>query len=417
MTEIPKKNLLTGAYRLYKEGYQFIGHTCEELRTDIFQIRLFGQTAICLRGEEAAKMFYDVNKMQRKGAVPSTVQQTLTGKDAIHTTDGQVHALRKSMFLSLMTDENISRLSGLFNQALHRRFAHWQLEPSIRLFDEMARALCAAVCGWAGVTCPPDEEQRRAADFIAMVDAFSSVGLRNWRGRFARTRAERWLTKIIKDGRKNADPGTALSCIATYREPSGEPLSDRLAAIELINILRPTIAIAWYIVFAVTALHESPDWRLKFIADRDDDQSHFIDEVRRFYPLAPFMGARAKVNFDWQGYRMPKGALVLLDLYGTNHDPRLWPLPYRFDPNRFHDRRIRPFDFLAQGGGDAATGHRCPGEKITVALMHTALKFLTGEVRYSLPEQDLKTDLSRMPTTPESGVILTNIRKSFAYNY
>jgi fatty-acid peroxygenase len=120
---------------------------------------------------------------------------------------------------------------------------------------------------------------------------------------------------------------------------------------------------------------------------------------------------------DWQGYRIPKGALVLLDLYGTNHDPRLWPLPYRFDPNRFHDRRILPFDFLAQGGGDAATGHRCPGEKITVALMQTALKFLTGEVRYSLPEQDLKIDLSRMPAMPESGVILTNIRKSFAYNY
>lgn len=418
--EIPQKNIFTGLLGLYREGYEFIGQTCDELKSDIFCIGLPGLTAICLRGEEAAKMFYDPEKMQRKGAIPAPVLKTLTGEKALHTTDGELHRQRKAMFLSVMTDEHTSRLNGKFNSALHHRFDQWQREPSIRLFNEIAGALCAAVCEWAGVSCPVKDEKARAADFTAMVDAFGSIGLRNWRGRCSRRRAQRWLQKMISDernGRYLPEAGSALWMVSRHREPSGELLPDRLAAVELINILRPTVAIAWYIVFAVTALHENPYWRFKFAADADDDQVHFIDEVRRFYPFAPFMGARAKLTFDWQGYRIPKGALVLLDMYGTNHDPRLWDQPYRFNPGRFRGHSIRPFDFLAQGGGDVATGHRCPGEKITIALTRTALRFLTGEVRYSIPEPYLKIDLSRMPAMPENGIELSNIRRSFAYTY
>jgi fatty-acid peroxygenase len=87
------------------------------------------------------------------------------------------------------------------------------------------------------------------------------------------------------------------------------------------------------------------------------------------------MGARVKNSFRWKGVHFQKGAIVLLDMYGTNHDADLWDRPYEFVPERFKLRAIQPFDFLAQGGGEYLSGHRCPGEWITIETMKVALSF------------------------------------------
>jgi fatty-acid peroxygenase len=49
--------------------------------------------------------------------------------------------------------------------------------------------------------------------------------------------------------------------------------------------------------------------------------------------------------------------------------------------------------------------------------MQTALRFLTGEMRYSVPDQDLYLDLARMPTLPAGGLQLSNIRRTATYAY
>ena len=51
---------------------------------------------------------------------------------------------------------------------------------------------------------------------------------------------------------------------------------------------------------------------------------------------------------------------MLLDLYGTDHHPRPWPDLDTFKPERFRTRDEEPFTLVPQGGGDHATGHRCP---------------------------------------------------------
>ena len=46
----------------------------------------------------------------------------------------------------------------------------------------------------------------------------------------------------------------------------------------------------------------------------------------------------------------PLGRRVLLDLYGTNHDPRVWKHPLRFDPERFLGPEPSAFAFVPTGG-------------------------------------------------------------------
>ncbi len=247
-----------------------------------------------------------------------------------------------------------------------------------------------------------------------MVDAFGAVGPRHWKGRRARTRAEEWIKGVIeavRSGNLKAEEGSALCEMAFYRDPEGKKLDSQMAAIELINVLRPIVAIATFITFTALALYEHPEYKDKLQSGDSHDLEMFVQEVRRFYPFGPFLGARVRQDFIWNQFEFKEGMLVLLDVYGTNHDPRLWDAPNQFHPERFKDWKGNLFDFIPQGGGDPAKGHRCPGEGITVEVMKASLDFLVGKIEFEVPVQDLSYSLERMPTLPHSGFEMSNIRR------
>ena len=102
--------------------------------------------------------------------------------------------------------------------------------------------------------------------------------------------------------------------------------------------------------------------------------------------------------------------MVLLDLWGQNHDPELGGDPFAFRPERFladdgSVREIDAFELVPQGGGDPRTGHRCPGEQITVALL-SALAVRLAQLDADVPEQDVSISLRRIPAKPADGVVL-----------
>jgi len=136
----------------------------------------------------------------------------------------------------------------------------------------------------------------------------------------------------------------------------------------------------------------------------------FVQEVRRYYPFTPFLGAITRKNFMWKGYNFKKGTLVILDVYGINHDARIWENPYKFSPERFSEKREHLFDFIPQGGGDPSKGHRCPGEGITIDLMKVSLDFLVNKLEFKIPAQKLRYSLVKIPSLPESGFIMRNIK-------
>jgi fatty-acid peroxygenase len=182
----------------------------------------------------------------------------------------------------------------------------------------------------------------------------------------------------------------------------------KTAAVELINVLRPKVANARYAVFAAMALHAHPEWRECLAAD-DGELGDFVDEIRRFYPFIPFIGGRALAPFTWRDHRFETGDWALIDLYGTNRDPRLWRDPEAFRPERFRNRPPGSYDLVSHG--DARVTHRCPGEWVTIEQVKTIVRLLTPEMRYDVPEQDLTINLGRMPAMPNSRFVVTNVRR------
>ncbi|MFD7326374.1 cytochrome P450 [Streptomyces sp. NPDC059875] len=382
----------------------------------LVRIRLLGRPAVVLHGPGAVAFFYDARHVRRHGALPGPVLDTLFGRGAVHTLDGEEHRVRKALFLGELTEPAaVAELVDRVRAEWQRAFAPPH-DREVVLFDEAALVLARAVCAWTGLALTERQIVRMARDCVAMVDGFATPGPRHLRARRARSRQEEVLARLVEAARGGAAhaPGTPFDAVVRHRDADGTPLDARTAAVELLNIVRPTVAIAWYLVFAAHAMDRRPGQRQLLREDTSPlagpypeayAASHaelFAHEVRRFYPFVPFVGGLAAADLRRDGQEIAEGTLLLLDVYGRNHDPELWHEPYRFDPERFLRRAPLPDELIPQGGGRAENGHRCPGEDITVAVL-AALATELARLEYTVPEQDLGIPLHRIPTRPRSG--------------
>ncbi len=366
--------------------------------------RVGGQRVTVIGGPAAAEFFYSDGNLERHTALPPFVVNTLFGRGAVHTLDGDAHRRRKALFVDLLMDDGIDMLTKLTEEMFDEAAGRWRGGPAISLFDETARILASAVTRWTGVQLTERDRETLAADLVAMVDGFATAGPRLPRALWARRRQERRFAEVIEDVRRQEPDDTAVSRVAHHLE-EGYLLDARIAAVELLNVIRPTTAVTWLTAFAAHALDRWPANRGPLRAGDQDFAVAFAHELRRFYPFAPFLGGRATRALRFQNTEIPHGTLVLLDVYGQHHDERVWASPYTFRPERFLGRPIGAFELIPQGGGDPRTGHRCPGEKITIALLSALVQRL-AKLNYHLPSQDDTIDLSRIPARPRSGMQL-----------
>lgn len=411
---IPKVTCLDDTLKLLLEGYLYIPNRIRKYHTELFQTRLLGKKVVCMSGEKASQLFYDQNLFTRKGVVPKRIQETLFGKKGIQTLVGAAHMDRKLMFMSLMTPSKIDSIRKLTMRQWKinsRKFAH---KSNILLFDEASTLFFQVACRWAGVPLGGSEVKKRAMEMSAMIDAFGGVGPRHLYGRYARNCSEFWATDLIqkvRSGRIIAPTDSALYVIAWHKHLNGLLLDPQIAAVELINILRPITAIATYVTFGALAINMYPECKNKLMEGNNEYLTMFAQEVRRYYPFGPFLGAKVRSQFIWQDYLFKKDDLAFLDIFGTNHDSKVWNNPNEFRPERFMGRTDNPFNFIPQGGGDAKMGTRCPGEGLTLELLKVSLDFLVHQLEYDVPLQDLNYSFRRIPTLPKSKFIMTNIRR------
>lgn len=404
---IPRDSSWDGTLALKREGYDFIRHRCQALDTDIFETRLMLRPTLCLSGSEAARVFYDQRLFQREGAAPQRLKKTLFGVGGVQGLDDEAHRHRKAMIMSLMTAESVNQLVELTRSCWLSAIVDWSEQNDIILKDKVAVVLCQAVCEWAGLSLPKAEVGTRTRQLLNLIEGAGQIGPSHWQSRKTRTHLESWCKAQIKREQEEPDQtrqGTALQVIAQHKEADGSALAPEVGAVELLNILRPTVAISYYIVFCALALHQFPRETERLVSP--EAIGRFVQEVRRYYPFFPAVMAKARKTFHWNGYQFPKNRRVLLDLYGTNHDKRLWQKPEEFWPDRFIEAESDQFNLIPQGGGEASTHHRCAGESVTIEIMKLAIELLIERMDYTIPEQDLRLSYKQMPTLPNSGFVM-----------
>jgi fatty-acid peroxygenase len=396
------------AYRLLVDRYAALDRLREEAGGGRwFEARMLGRRALVVQGEDGTRLFYDPTLVTRKGAIPAPLRLLLFGPGSIHNLDGEAHASRKQLHLDIVDRAGVEELGRVVAGRLEQAVGRWVERGTIRLFDELVEVYGTAVIEWAGIDVDPAEAVSVTRDLAAMVDAFGPDGASYPRGYLARIRAPTWarhLVKQVRAGERAAPEDSVLARVAAR-----DDLGHTVAGVELLNVLRPSVAVAYFGAYAAHALAERPDRKARLAGGSPEELRAFEHEVRRWYPFVPLLTGRLVRDHTWEGRRFRKRSWMVLDILGTDLDPEHWADGRSFDPERFLGREPNPWEYVPHGGGDPAAGHRCPGEPLAVGILSQTIRVLAG-LDYRLAEGEDTVATRRIPSLVPQHMKLHGVR-------
>lgn len=412
MREIPEEKIKLTEI---SPSYTLLQELREEANAPVVDVKTLNKEAIAIYGEEAARKFYDPKNFKREGAMPKLVLTTLFGEDGVQTLDGEEHHHRKKVFMDLMTPERLEEYHEILDKKMTAAFE--MQNGSFELFELVRKTLFEAICEWSGINLADldeDEVNELSKYQISMISGTFTSPTEHMKGVNDRNKSEKWARGLIEDARDNPVPGkenVPLYAFAEARDLDGELLPIDVAAVELLNIIRPTLALTVWAALMGHALFSRSDIYEKLKSDFARLQDSFIQEMRRYYPFFPMLPAISLREVEIDGYKIPKDHLVVLDLYGSDHDERTIKSPEEFIVDRYVDRAEsisydEEYEMIAQGGGDFRTMHRCAGEWITLHTLRVLSDHLVNKYEFSVPEQDWEIPMDQFPTYPNSKVVL-----------
>ncbi|KAG8375434.1 hypothetical protein BUALT_Bualt10G0099600 [Buddleja alternifolia] len=110
-----------------------------------------------------------------------------------------------------------------------------------------------------------------------------------------------------------------------------------------------------------------------------------IKETLRLHPPIAFVPHLAGSSCKVMGYTIPKGSLVMMNLWALGHDPNTWKDPFMFKPERFLDSGLdfhgQDFGYLPFGAGR----RMCPGLQYANKQVYLILASLIRFFDWTVP--------------------------------
>ena len=217
-----------------------------------------------------------------------------------------------------------------------------------------------------------------------------------------------------------AEAQDMLDVLISATDKNGAPLSDTV-------IRENTMALFFggqettpgSITWAFGLLAANPDKRQLMLDEIDQvlgsrppefaDLNHLkytqmvLDEAMRLYPMFPFIERQAVNDTQVGEYKIPKGTTMGFVGWTAHRDPRNWPDPESFIPERHSPEMKRGRDRCAQvsfGFGQ----RRCLGERVGRMESMLMLVMISQQFLLDHPSGELPDYVVRMSPKPENGM-------------
>ncbi|CAL4906997.1 unnamed protein product [Urochloa decumbens] len=112
-----------------------------------------------------------------------------------------------------------------------------------------------------------------------------------------------------------------------------------------------------------------------------------IKETLRLHPAVPMLSYKAEATVQVQGYTIPEGSNVVVNVWAIHHSADVWPEPFKFMPERFLMHKEieyfgRNFELLPFGSGR----HICLGLPLANRMLPVMLGSLVHQFEWKLPD-------------------------------
>jgi cytochrome P450 len=230
-------------------------------------------------------------------------------------------------------------------------------------------------------------------------------------------RLDEVVYSIIRERRPGEDRGDLLSLLVLARDEGGVGLSERQVRDEVMTLLlagHETTALA--LTWAFMLLDRNPEARRPLEAELEavlgdrpaaaEDvpalryTQAVVNEALRLYPPAYVTGRETIRDTQIRGVRIPKRHIVLISIYAIHRDPRFFPEPDAFRPERWLDgleKRLPRAAFIPFGMGS----RKCVGASFAMMEATLLLATIARRWRFELvpAEVPLHPSITLRPAT------------------
>jgi cytochrome P450 len=328
-----------------------------------------------------------------------------------------------------------------------RRLDRWTTGAAINLDQEMSQ-LALEITGetlfgvdlrdqaaWLGETAEVLRETF-VREFLALIPLPDWLPLPSKRRmRRAIRNLDTFIAGIIRDRRASGeDKGDLLSMLllAVDEQGDGTGMTDQQARDEAVTLFNAghdstSAALAWtgYFIARYPGVQERLREEVAAVlagraATLEDlprltFAGTLVKESLRLCPPTPaLINREAVAEVEVGGYRLPRGSLAILSPYVTQRDPRWFPEPERFDPERFGPGRVEDipeYAYFPFGAGP----HVCVGNTFAMMEITVVVATLVQQFQVELaPGQEHLVPELKVSLRPKGGVWIKPVARRAA---
>ncbi len=344
----------------------------------IFRSHLLdGTDVVYLVGPEANRFVLSTNRLKFSHQIGWGKLFGITEAfgNGLLTMDGEEHDHHRRMMTPAFTIAYMDRYLPMMNRIIREHSARWAEQGLVDIYEEM-RMVTFDVAAQVLCGLKPGPDVYRLRDlFVQMIMLGLVVASpEDYAENMARLRKELYdlLAPRIAERRQNPTDDV-LGMLVQARDEQGQALSDE-QLIAHTNILliagheTSTSLAAW--LFYLLAEH--PDYLQRVLDEQaeifpgDEDPTletvkrmkvlaNAISEAERLYPPVGSGPRGVLEDFEFGGYHVPAGTLVIYSIYASHYLSHIWKDPFTFDPDRFapprEEDKKESYALVGFGGG------------------------------------------------------------------
>ena len=417
--------LMTRPVPLMERGRREIGNS--------FTIRAAPiQTMVFVSDPDSIKAVFASDRVNTIAPGRNLVLAPLLGPESLLLIEGDRHLQRRRLMLPPFHGERMRAYEDVIRDATEREMDGWPVGSEFPLHRSMQEitldVIMRAVFGVGGER--RDDLRRALLAILAATRSPATIGVM-FRGvrqlpRFRKLArqvesADALLAAEIAQHRGDPDleqRDDILSLLISARDDDGEGMSDSELRDQLMTLLlagheTTATGLAW--AFELLLHHPEALERLRAEVDESGGAEFMeavIEETLRLRPVVPFVGRLLKRTMTLDGYELPPGTNVFPSIYLAHTNPKTFPEPYAFRPERFLEGGGETYSWIPFGGGT----RRCIGAAFANVEMDVVLRTI---LRHFVIETDdapeEKIHFRGIAFTPKDGGLVTVRRRGRAW--
>ena len=358
------------------------------------------------------------------------------------TNEGKPWQHQRSLIQPAFRRENILTYAQVMTNATHQMLDNWTDGESRNVHEDMMALTLQIVaqCLFGAEVTGVAERVGKAMKVVTdrfLTDAAQAMLLPFDLPDFfapSRSRAINDLNKIIQNilqARRgsNQPRGDLLDTLLQVRDAEGQPMSDAQ--------LRDEVMTLFLAGHETTALALS--WTCFLIAQNPEIEAKLVEELRgvlgdrgptvediprlrytemilkesmRLYPAVWGIGRRAIADCEIGGYRVAAGTNLFVFQFLTHRDPRFFPNPDTFDPERWREDPVRAgkiprFAYFPFGGGPRV----CVGAAFAMLEATLLLAMIQQKFHIDLIPGHSVKPVASVTLRPQDGIHVTLHRR------